>query len=376
MSHALSSAALEGWKNDPVFKPYFHPTGYILAATSAEALQRLNEEELPEDKSGYIELKSAEDFRGTMPDGVLQGEFPGWKGWWKKSGAGWVHARKALVSAAREAERTGVKFVTGSPRGAVTSLLYSGPENKGRVLGVKTADDQSHTADLTILTSGAVAPQLIDLKFQLRPTAWTLSHIRMSPSESQIFRNLPVLFNIEKGFFMEPDDENHDLKICDEHPGYTNFLPDPNSPTGKSSVPFRKEQVPIEAEARVRDFLRETMPQLADRPFSFARICWCADTPDRKFLITRHPEHEGVVLGIGGSGHGYMHIPSIGGYVADAVEEKLEERMSRSFGWRPEMVRDGRWVEETLGRFGGPNRVMDFQVDVQGWTEIPEPKAA
>lgn len=65
-----------------------------------------------------------------MPDGVLTGGFPGWKGWHKSTGAGWVHARKALVSAAMEAQRLGVRLVTGSPQGQVTSLieLFSAPE--------------------------------------------------------------------------------------------------------------------------------------------------------------------------------------------------------------------------------------------------------
>lgn len=59
----------------------------------------------------------------------------------------------------------------------------------------------------------------------------------------------------------------------------------------RTSVPFAKHQIPGEAEERVRGFLRETMPHLAERPFSFARICWCADTPNRAFLISKHPDY-------------------------------------------------------------------------------------
>lgn len=81
----------------------------------------------------------------------------------------------------------------------------------------------------------------------------------------------------------------------------------------RSSVPFAKHQIPKEAEERARGFLRETMPHLADRPFSFARICWCADTPNRAFLISKHPEYPSLVLGCGASGHGFCHIPVIGG---------------------------------------------------------------
>lgn len=81
----------------------------------------------------------------------------------------------------------------------------------------------------------------------------------------------------------------------------------------RSSIPFAKHQIPKEAEERARGFLRETMPHLAGRPFSFARICWCADTPNRAFLISKHPDYPSLVLGCGASGHGFCHIPVIGG---------------------------------------------------------------
>ncbi|GME32188.1 FAD dependent oxidoreductase [Neofusicoccum parvum] len=169
---------------------------------------------------------------------------------------------------------------------------------------------------------------------------------------------------------MEPDEDNHELKICDEHPGYLNWTTDPK--TGRMvSLPFAKDQIPLEAERRVREFLQECMPHLAQRPFSFARICWCADTPDRAFLITPHPEWKSLVLGVGGSGHGFMHMPIIGGYIADAMEGKLEGIMRRTWRWRPETAVGRDW-KDTQGRFGGGNVVMDFQdVKENEWTTIP-----
>src|SRR5699024_10661310 len=120
-------------------------------------------------------------------------------------------------------------------------------------------------------------------------------------------------------FFMEPDEDRHELKICDEHPGCCNWvtLPDSKLP---ESVPFAKHQVPIESEQRIKQFLSEIMPHLADRPLVHARICWCADTHDRGFLITYHPSHPSLVIAAGDSGHGFAHIPSIGGFISDCLE--------------------------------------------------------
>lgn len=306
-------------------------------------------------------LDTPEAFQATMPKGVLTGNFPGWKGGFKKDGAGWVFARGALMSAYGEAKKLGVIFISG-PEGNVTRLI----EENGSVIGVETADGVRHMADTTILSNGAQAPRLLDFKDQLRPTAWTLAHIKMTPEECKLYKDLPVLFNIESGFFMEPDAERGELKMCDEHPGYTNFV---TTPTGKASIPFARNQIPLEAEERVRGFLAATMPQLKDRPLSFARICWCADTPDRNFLIDWHPELKNLLLAVGGSGHGFMHISSIGSLVADSLEHRLEKRLKHAFRWRPETAVDRDW-SDVQGRRGGPNKVMDFG-DVKEWTNIP-----
>ncbi len=76
-----------------------------------------------------------------------------------------------MESAAKEAKRLGVQFRTGSSEGRVSELLVE----DGDVKGAKTADGTSHYAARTILCTGANTPQIIDMKGQLRPTAWTLS---------------------------------------------------------------------------------------------------------------------------------------------------------------------------------------------------------
>jgi len=366
VSNTLLDAATEGWLNDPVFKPYFHETGCIISATSESARKHMNSSDGPTEAGGWIPLKSKEDFQATMPKGVLTGEFPGWEGWWMKKGSGWVHARKSMESAAKEAERLGVQFVAGGEKGTVKSLIYEEDDIKG----ANTLDGKQHRADRTILCAGANANAIFDMEHQLRPTAWTLAHIQMTPEELKLYKDLPVLFNVERGFFMEPDEDNGELKMCDEHPGYCNWSADTQS-SERSSIPFAKHQIPKEAEERARGFLRETMPQLAERPFSFARICWCADTPNRSFLISKHPDYPSFVLGVGGSGHGFCHIPAIGGFISDALEDKLDPRMKHSFRWRPETAVNRKW-DDLQGRFGpaGSNRVMDFN-DIKEWTDLP-----
>lgn len=300
INELLARQAFEGWNNDPLFQPYYHDTGLLMSASTSAGLDRLGVKVRPEDDPNLVELSKPEDFRQLAPSGVLRGDFPNWRGYFHRSGAGWAHARNALVAAAKEAQRLGVKFVTGTPQGKVITLIFENNDVKGAV----TADGNIWRAEQTFMCAGASAGQFLDFKQQLRPTAWTLVHIALSPEERPFYKNIPVIFNIEKGFFFEPDEENGEIKICDEHPGYTNM--EKSADGTPQSIPFERTQVPKESEARVRALLSETMPQLANRPFSFARICWCADTPNREFIIDRHPHHPSLILGCGASGRGML----------------------------------------------------------------------
>jgi sarcosine oxidase/L-pipecolate oxidase len=301
----------------------------------------------------------------------LTGQFPGWKGWYRKGGVGWVHARKAMVAAYREALRLGARFVTGNAAGRVESLIYQ----DGDVKGVRTADGIEHFSDRVVLAAGAYAPQVLDFENQLRPTAWTLAHIKMSPEEARLYRNLPVLFHSERGFFMEPDEDKHELKVCDEYPGYCNWVTPPTESSGSplpQSRAIPRHQIPLASARRIREFLSETMPHLANRPFSHTAMMWCADTPNRAFLITPHPKHPSLILAAGDSGHGFTHLPSIGGFITDCMEGRLDPRIAKSWRWRPQTAAVF-WGNDTLGRSGAGDKVLALNESAaEGWVSADD----
>ncbi|KAJ4365869.1 hypothetical protein N0V83_008491 [Neocucurbitaria cava] len=359
----ITEIAMHAWKRDPLFAPFYHDTGFIMAAASDEAYERCVEYAETEDVD-ISPLNSREDFQRTMPKGVLQGNFPGWRGFWKQGGAGWVFASGALQAMHDEAARLGVQFITSELEGEIQELIFF----HDAVLGARTSDGVIHAANQTILAAGANSSALLDFKKQLRPTAWTLAHFPLSSEGAQLYKSLPVLYGVDRGFFIEPDIERHEMKICDEHPGYINPVIDSNGEM--HSVPFAQRQIPKEAETRMRRLLTETMPQFAERKFSSARICWDADTVDRIFLIDKHPELRNLVVAVGGSGNGFMASPAIGILVADVLENKgeIEERVRRMTRWRPETSVDRDWWS-TQGRYGADGKVMDFR-DVAEWTNI------
>lgn len=367
------SLAMDSWLNDPVYKPYFHPTGLILSSSSPEAMKGLGPSEDYENSPYFTRLDSAADFQQTMPKGILTGEFEKWKGWYTKEGSGWCHASKALRSAYIESSKLGVKFIMGRS-GQVSHLLY----DSNRVRGVKTFDSIEYYSDLIVLSAGSYSNEIFDFRGQLRPTAWTLAHIKMTSEEQAKYKDLPVLFNNELGFFMEPDVDRGELKICDEHPGYCNWISGNELPEkvvggppreGRRSIPFGRQGIPKSSEDRIRKFLRVTMPQLAERPLCFGRICWDADTPDRAFLIDRVPGFESsLIVAVGGSGNGVMNMPAIGKIVKGLIENDVPEIFRKVFRWRPESALY-RNFDDTQGRFGAENKVMDLQ-KVKDWVDL------
>lgn len=52
------------------------------------------------------------------------------------------------------------------------------------------------------------------------------------------------------------------------------------------------------------------------------------------------------------------------------MEGKVPEKVHRIVRWDPDIAVNRNW-RDTLGRFGGPNKVMDFH-DVKEWTHVQE----
>ncbi|KAJ6155593.1 FAD dependent oxidoreductase [Penicillium chermesinum] len=101
------------------------------------------------------------------------------------------------------------------------------------------------------------------------------------------------------------------------------------------------------------------LPELADRPFCYTRLCWDADTADRHFLVTPHPNHRRLFLATGGSAHGFKFLPVVGKYVADLLEGKLEADIMQKWCWRA-----GQHVESSNLAHMDPELELS---DLTGW---------
>ncbi len=72
-------------------------------------------------------------------------------------------------------------------------------------------------------------------------------------------------------------------------------------------------------EAAAREYVALRFPSLATARRVGGRVCQYEMTADSEFLIAPHPEHAGVWLLGGGSGHGFKHGPALAEMVRDLL---------------------------------------------------------
>ncbi|KAJ5648285.1 hypothetical protein N7490_004657 [Penicillium lividum] len=279
-----------------------------------------------------VYLPTKKDVLGVVPP---YGETLDVAGGYVNWGSGWSDAGASVRFIKGELDKE-KKVVF--KHGDVKRVLFdSASGSKERATGVELVDGETINADLVILATGAWTPRLVDLRAKAVATGQTIAYIKISDDEQRELENLPTILNFATGIFIIPPRDNL-LKIARHAYGYRNptTVPVPGSQSGETmqvSLPETGLPVPLEGEEAFRVALRQLLPRFADRPFAGTRICWYTDTPDGDFIVSYHPEYEGLFLATGGSGHAYKFFPVLGDKVVDALEGTLEPELRALWEW-------------------------------------------
>jgi len=116
---------------------------------------------------------------------------------------------------------------------------------------------------------------------------------------------LPVWldFGSNRGMYGFPDLEARGFKLaCDRHGP-------PIDPDAADRI------ISPETVTRMRTYLAERFPALANAPVVDTRVCQYENTSNGDFIIDRHPDRENVWFVGGGSGHGFKHGPAVAEYL-------------------------------------------------------------
>ena len=204
----LALEAIEGWKT-PLFAPYYHQTGYIVAcsgAAPAKAQISLSTAlasvlKHPAFKDGIDSLSRAEGFRKHAWQ--LSGNLDGYTGYFNRL-AGYAHSANAMKAVAEHLSANGVRFIL-AHSGEAKELLYHTSAGSRRCIGVKTADGKAHFADLTICALGGYGANLVpELGCFSVARCWSVAHVQLTEQECDLLRGLPVVNVRDLGFFFEP----------------------------------------------------------------------------------------------------------------------------------------------------------------------------
>lgn len=188
-----------------------------------------------------------------------------------------------------------------------------------------TTDHATYLANHLIVTAGPWSNQMLtDLGLPLRimrqlqlwftPPVHDANHFRLP--------HLPI-FMVETptGYFYGiPSDAGPGIKIA-QHYG----APELTSPEQIVRHTTEYDLKPI------RTFLQAYMPNLADAILAESAVCIYTLSPDRHFIIDRHPHYDRVALACGFSGHGFKFVPVVGEMLADLLEGMVNQDVSDLF---------------------------------------------
>jgi glycine/D-amino acid oxidase-like deaminating enzyme len=319
----MGEAAMLGWDewNERWSPRLYHQDGFVLLAT--EPMQpggfEYESYSLLARRGHPVTRLSDLDRSASLPEWP-QSRYP--DGYFNPR-AGWAESGRVVERLLHEARGLGARVLTET---AFAALIDSG----GRVRGVRTAAGEDHEADVVIMASGAWTPTLLPhLGDVMWATAQPVIHVDAGPDDRWRAPKFPVwAADIARtGWYGFPALLGGALKIA-------------NHGAGRPVNPDTPRVVLPSEEARLREFLRDSLPALAGAPIVHRRSCLYCDTFDGDFWIDHDPERPGLVVAAGDSGHGFKFAPIIGALIADVVEGQRNEWADR-FSWR-QRLRDRR----------------------------------
>lgn len=355
---ALAQKAQQIWRDEYAKQGIYHECGFAIVGEEGksgwEYIER-SRSNVGSKLRGHNDEKikglgSPEDIKAALKTGGTSGSAG-----YINYGSGWADAAAAMADVRRRVdEEAGKQGRRIWRQGEAVELVYAKARYSGhttgtecklyKITGVRLESEETLQADLVILAAGAWTGALIDLRGRAEATAQVLAYISLTPGERSQLQSMPVLLNLGTGLFAIPPSPAADslFKVARHGYGYRNptLITDPATGEVRTvSLPSSHfSPIPSEGSSVLREFLKNLVPWLVDRPFTHTRMCWYTDTPSGDFIVDFHPEVEGLFLATGGSGHAFKFLPVMGEKVIEALEGRLDSELRSLWAW-PEAVR-------------------------------------
>jgi glycine/D-amino acid oxidase-like deaminating enzyme len=164
----------------------------------------------------------------------------------------------------------------------------------------------AYRCDGLIVTPGPWAGTLLqECGWPLTVTRQNVFHVRPRDPERYGPASIPVLGDRISGEY--------------SFPVYDSTIKVAQSAIGPTTDPEARQPEPSQGEGdRLAAWLGQVLPGMVAEPLGGVP-CFYTLTPDRGFIVTRHPHHGRVVVGAGFSGHGFKFAPEIARILVDLL---------------------------------------------------------
>ncbi|KAH3667829.1 hypothetical protein WICMUC_005229 [Wickerhamomyces mucosus] len=333
----LSVEALQLWENNPLYKDVYFKSGRLTLSPDSEQNQHRkqyeqkgldNLKELNFDISGIKEYNHGDQI-GEDFAGFKQNSFKDINATYNPN-TGYGHSAKSLLKVYNQCVENGVNFIFGS-RGTAIKILSDE--------SIQVESGEIYKADKILLSLGASTGYLVDLDNQIRSLGLYVTHIKLNDIEYEKYKDIPIFFSSELGYFFPPDVDNYEIKIALTYADTDNIIQNPHDSNQTISLPRYKidnpnDTFPINGEIHVRNLLRLILPELQNHKLIHSKVCWISDTSTSDFLIDKLPNKDKIIVATGDSGHGYKFLPNIGKYIALKLQDKLNQEFSNKWKWK------------------------------------------
>jgi glycine/D-amino acid oxidase-like deaminating enzyme len=278
--------------------PLFVRSGVLWFATAeggweADSGRTLAQLGIPTERLGPAEI--ARRWPGIDPAGTAFGLH--------EPEAGFLWARRSVQATVAAFQRAGGTYTLAGVR--------PGRQSGGRLLDVVDQDGRRWSAGTFVFAAGPWLPKLFpDVCGPLiTVTRQPVFYVGPGPGDARFRAEaMPGWSDDAGGCYGIPAVDDRGFKIGIDR-------------VGPRFDPSRGERLPDPDDLRLaRAFLARRFPDLAARPVLEARVCQYETTPDRHFVIDRHPAWNNAWIVGGGSGHGFKHGPRIGEQVVACLD--------------------------------------------------------
>lgn len=316
----MVAECLPGWRawNELLGATLYHETGFLVLARKL-----LDGDETSFEGASYHNLLKKGFHPQRLDPALLARRFPAFQaeqypdGFYHSLG-GWAESGRVVEALARYARQLRVDIRENQTVEQILTI-------NNRTTGVATGEGDRFDAGHVIVCAGNFTPYLVpELIPYMRVTGHPVFHLK--PSR-------PELFTFPESTVFAADISQTGWYGFPLHPG-EQVVKVANHGPGLELHPEHDERVVYEQDVQhLRQFLRQSIPALANDPIVHTRRCCYTDTLDGHFWIDRHPEIEGLTIGSGGSGHAFKMGPVLGQLIAAAALDE-EHQWSARYRWR------------------------------------------